>query len=93
LLAAGVPVATAVAAGPTSSWGNAAFQPDWVGTIDSVAADNSIVVNDRGFLLQPNTVFPCRGGGRAVLRPGVTVGLKYVPGPNGERFITEICVQ
>jgi len=83
-----------LAAGASPSSGDATFQPDWVGTVDDInLSENSVVINDKAFVLQSGATFRCNKGGRSALRKGATVGLKYVPGPRGELLITEICVQ
>lgn len=85
---------TAVAAGLFPSAGVTQVEPDWAGKIDSInSANNSIVVNDRVFILQPNTLFLGNRAGRSGLRTGMTVGIKYVLGPGDVPIATEIRMQ
>lgn len=85
---------TVLAAGPLPLAGVVPSEPDWVGKIDSVnSANNSIIVNDRVFILQSNTLFHGNRAGRSNLRAGMTISIKSVLGPGEVPIATEIWMQ
>lgn len=85
---------TTLAAGPLPLTGVVSSEPDWVGKIDSINSDNnSIVVNDRVFILQSNTLFHGNRAGRSGLRTGMTVSIKYITGAGDVPIATEISMQ
>ncbi len=85
---------TALAAGPFPSAGVSPSEPDWTGKIDSInSANNSIIVDDRVFILQSNTVFHGNRAGRSSLRTGMTVNIKSVLGTGDVPIATEIWMQ
>jgi len=93
-LMTGLPGGMTWAAGPLPATGIAQPVPDWEGKIEDVnSANNSIIVNDRVFLLQSGTVFHGNRSGRSGLYKGMTVRIKSTLGPGGVPIATEIWTQ
>lgn len=88
------PFARTAQAGPLPVTGSTQSEPDWAGTIEAVnTADNSIIVNDRVFLLQAGTAYHGNRASRANLRAGMPVRIKSAPGSNGVPVAMEIWFQ
>jgi len=97
-------MAVIVAPGLHSAWaadplpmqliGAAQLQPDWEGRVEDInSSNNSIIVNDRVFLLQAGTIYHGTRGGRTSLSKGMSVRIKSTLGANGVSVASEIWVQ
>lgn len=85
---------TSLAAGPVPPAGQGPIAPDRTGVIDDVdLVNNVILVDDRGYRLNADTVFHGTRNGRAALRKGAQIGLRFQTGPQGELVATDIWIQ